>query len=58
MNRNRRIEKMLRQIESRGGKVGFAPDTPPEVLERFLTEVLQCECCRGDDRAPSRTREH
>ena len=45
---NRKIEEMIKEVERRGGTVGFMPDAPEELVEQFLTEVLDCPDCRAE----------
>ena len=46
-----RIEKMKEEIRRRGGVVHLAEDTPLEIVELFLEEVLRCpECMREAQR--------
>ena len=42
---NAKIRRMMREIESRGGRVGVSEDLPDEVAEQFLDEILDCPDC-------------
>jgi hypothetical protein len=42
---NKRIKKMLREVERRGGLVSINGAIPNDVAERFLEEVLACPDC-------------
>lgn len=43
---NRRIEKMKREIEKRGGMVmTFGVGVPDEIVEHFMQDVLCCPDC-------------
>ena len=43
---NGKIERMMQEIERRGGKVVDLDTLPDEVAEQFLREVLLCpDCC-------------
>jgi hypothetical protein len=44
-----RIEAMKREIERRGGVVGAITGVPDDILEIFLSQVLECPCCNGQD---------
>jgi hypothetical protein len=39
----KRREQLRKQIQARGGIVGFGPGCPPEYEEKFLERVLACE---------------
>jgi hypothetical protein len=45
---NRKIAKMIEEIQQRGGVVGISPTTPDELAEEFLREVLDCPDCRAE----------
>ena len=55
---NEKIRTMKQEIERRGGTVYFPQDTPDDILEMFLEEVLDCPCCAagGDARPAARVR--
>ena len=42
---NAKIRKMMREIESRGGRVGVSELLPDDVAEQFLDEILDCPHC-------------
>ena len=43
---NKKVRKMLREIERRGGLVVMPRFLADEVAERFLAQVLACpDCC-------------
>jgi hypothetical protein len=43
---NRKIRKMMREIERRGGKVGVSSGLPDHLAEQILRDVLECpDCC-------------
>lgn len=42
---NRKIRRMMREIERRGGKLYVNPRLPDEMAEEFLAEVLACPDC-------------
>ena len=48
---NKKIEEMIKEVVRRGGTVGFMPDAPEELMEKFLTEVLDCPDCRAAEAA-------
>ena len=50
---NRKIRKMVREVERRGGTVGLSESLPTHVAERFLREVLDCpDCCEAANDFP------
>lgn len=44
---NRKIRKMMKEIERRGGVIGMRSDVPDEIAALFLQEVLDCPDCRA-----------
>ena len=45
---NKKIERMMKEIERRGGVVGINPMLPDELAEEFLQQILDCpDCCAG-----------
>lgn len=44
---NERIKRMIREVERRGGKVGFCETAPDAVVEEFLEQVLACPDCQA-----------
>ena len=45
-----RIQRMRREIERRGAFLHVDDNLPPDIIERFLMEVLTCrECGRPED---------
>jgi hypothetical protein len=47
---NKKVRKMMRRIERRGGTVVIPESLPDELVERFLQEVLACpDCCAASD---------
>jgi len=43
---NEKIQRMMQEIERRGGKVFGLETMPDAVTEQFLREVLSCpDCC-------------
>jgi len=44
---NKRINKMLREVERRGGLISIHGSIPDDVAEHFLEEVLACPDCRA-----------
>lgn len=46
---NKKIRKMLRTIERRGGIVHMNPALPDDVAEQFLEQMLACPDCCGAD---------
>ena len=42
---NRKIRRMMSEIERRGGKLYVNPQLPDEMAEEFLAEVLACPDC-------------
>ncbi len=51
---NKKIERMVEEIERRGGVVGINTALPDEVAEAFLEQILDCPDCR--EAAETRTR--
>ena len=52
---NGKIQRMMQEIERRGGKVHILDTMPDDMAEQFLHEVLTCpDCCAStfDDRLP------
>ena len=47
---NKRLRKMMREIEKRGGEIHLAPDLPVGIAELFLREVLECPDCLAEAR--------
>jgi hypothetical protein len=47
---NKRIEKMAREIERRGGVIVGLESVPDHIAEHFLREVLMCPDCAGAGR--------
>ncbi len=45
---NEKIRNLMREVERRGGKVGFSDSIPDEIAEEFLMQVLDCPDCRDD----------
>jgi hypothetical protein len=45
---NKKIRKMMRQIERRGGIVGISAAVPDDVAEQFLREILNCPDCAAE----------
>lgn len=50
-----RIDAMTKEIEQRGGIVGFAEDLPLELREEFLRKIVDCPDCA---REAGRQRDH
>lgn len=46
-SQQQRIDRMKREILRRGGVVHLSGGLPPDVLERFLLEILACPECNG-----------
>ena len=44
---NKRIERMKREIERRGGMIFGFDNWPDDIVERFFKEVLTCPDCAG-----------
>jgi hypothetical protein len=42
---NKKIRRMIKEIERRGGMIGVDGSLPDEVAERFLQDVLSCPDC-------------
>ena len=43
---NKKIRKMMREIERRGGLVSVHGALPDEIAEQFLRQILNCpDCC-------------
>lgn len=45
---NKKIKRMIEEVELRGGTIAFESNAPDELMERFLTEVLDCPDCREE----------
>ncbi len=56
--RNANIEALLHEIESRGGMVGLSDETPDELAESFLRQVLECPICTAEAKRRRGRREH
>ena len=48
---NKKIAKMIAEIQQRGGVVGIPPSMPDDIAEVFLREVLDCPDCRAEAEA-------
>jgi len=46
--RSKQINRMLDEIRRRGGIAGLSDDTPDEMAELFLKEILDCPDCREE----------
>jgi hypothetical protein len=42
---NEKIARMIREIERRGGAIGIHGETPDDIAEFFLAEILDCPDC-------------
>jgi hypothetical protein len=43
---NKKIRRMIQEIERRGGMINLSGSLPDDLAERFLLEVLSCpDCC-------------
>jgi len=42
---NKRIKRMLQEIEEAGGVIHLSPMMPAEAAEAFLNEILKCPDC-------------
>ena len=42
---NKRIKRMMKDIEEAGGVIHLNPMMPDKVVEAFLNEVLKCPDC-------------
>lgn len=42
---NKKIARMMKEIERRGGKIGMNSALPDDVAELFLAEILDCPDC-------------
>lgn len=50
---NKKMRKMMREIERRGGRVGLSGSLSDHVAERFLQDVLECpDCCEAANDSP------
>ena len=47
---NRRLRKLRREIERRGGVVHVEPTLPDDLAELFLREILDCPECMAEAR--------
>jgi hypothetical protein len=47
---NRKLRKLQREIERRGGVLHVAPQLPDEIAELFLREILECPDCMAEAR--------
>ena len=45
-NMNRRLKRLMTEIERRGGLIKVRGEVPDEVAEHFFEEVLACHECR------------
>jgi hypothetical protein len=51
---NKKIRKMMREIERRGGMIGLSDSLPNHMAERFLQDILDCpDCHETGDHAPA-----
>ena len=56
---NKRIAKMIAEIQERGGVVGINPSMPDDLAEEFLLQVLDCPDCRAEaEEIAEKKREH
>lgn len=46
--RSKKINSMIEEIRRRGGIIGLSDDTPEEIEELFLRQVLDCPECRAE----------
>ena len=45
---NRKIARMRKEIERRGGVIGMSDRLPDDIAEFFLAEILDCpDCCEA-----------
>lgn len=43
---NKKIQRMMRDIERRGGVVRMGESLPDDIAEQFLEQILSCpDCC-------------
>ncbi|HYI10070.1 MAG TPA: hypothetical protein VEK57_13505 [Thermoanaerobaculia bacterium] len=50
---NRKIRKMMREVERRGGTIGLSDSLPDHVAEQFLQNILDCpDCSETGNHAP------
>jgi hypothetical protein len=42
---SRRLQRMKKEIERRGGFIHLRADVPDDIAEAFLREVLECPDC-------------
>ena len=47
---NRKLRRLQREIERRGGVLHVAPQLPDEIAELFLREILECPDCMAEAR--------
>lgn len=48
---NKKIQRMMREVERRGGIVRLGTTLPDEMAEQFLQDVLACPDCCADTNA-------
>jgi hypothetical protein len=46
---NETIQRLMKQIEERGGKVHVSGTLPDEMTEIFLRQILECPDCKAHD---------
>ena len=51
---NRKLRRLQREIERRGGVLHVAPRLPDEIAELFLREILECPDCMAEARKGGR----
>ncbi len=44
-NKTKKVREMQKLIEKAGGLVYLNKDLPPQISERFLSEVMSCPDC-------------
>jgi len=47
---NRKLRRLQREIERRGGILHVSPQLPDDMAELFLREILECPDCMAEAR--------
>ncbi len=50
---NKKLDQLRREVEKRGGIIGFTPEIPDEIAEMLLKDVLACPDCEAIAKSPS-----
>ena len=50
---NKKIKRMMRDIERRGGVIRIGESLPDNIAEQFLEQILSCpDCCTASGGSP------